>query len=93
MSDVIQFPGTKSEIELKHTHYTKDNNDRFGVAMKTNEIQISQAEQENFILATLGNQKLMSREKLAEFLWVAAYMLDSEQRHLPDVDLIGLNYE
>lgn len=91
MSDVIQFPVAKDD--LKHTHYTKGEKDRIGVALKTNEIQIEQVEMDNFLLATLGNQKLMSREKLAEFLWVAAFMVDSERRHLPEVDLVGINYE
>lgn len=90
MSNVIPLNRMSESFdgkELKHTSYT-DNEGDLGVSSLGREISICRLNDNDFLV---GND-LMSREALAEFLWVAATFVDSEKRHHPELDLIGCDY-
>lgn len=55
-------------------------------------LQINKISKDEFEVIGSGKSVLYKREELAEFLWVAAIFLDSEQRHYPKVDLVGCDY-
>ena len=44
-----------------------------------------------FMVSMRGQSEAVSREELAELLWMAAYMLDSEQRWCGS-EYVGMNY-
>ena len=88
---IIKFPSNDEleyvENELRHTSYT-DNEGDLGVCALGREIAICELNKSEFLVG----DKLISREALAEFLWVAAIFVDSEKRHYPAVDLVGCDY-
>ena len=86
---IIKFPSKEEldDVELKHTSYT-DNGGDLGVSTLGREIAICELNKLEFLIG----DKLISREALAEFLWVAAIFVDSEKRYYPEVDLVGCNY-
>ena len=86
---IIKFPSKEEldDVELKHTSYT-DNEGDLGVSTLGREIAICELNKLEFLIG----DKLISREALAEFLWVAAIFVDSEKRYYPEVDLVGCNY-
>lgn len=88
---IIKFP-SKEELEetgeeLNHTSYTDCEGD-LGVSSLGRELAIARLNKDDFLVGT----QVMSREALAEFLWVAATFVDSEKRYFPDLDLIGCDY-
>jgi hypothetical protein len=91
MSNIIKFPDKESEFE--HISYTEGvDDDSIGLAMLDKSIGLARINDSEFAFAMGEDAQVYSREELAEFLWVAAYLLDSEQRHLPKLDLIGCDY-
>ena len=44
-----------------------------------------------FMVSMQGQSEVISRDELSEFLWMAAYMLDSEQRWCPK-EMPAINY-
>jgi len=83
MGDIISFP----EKDLEYTSYT-DNEGDLGVCSLGREISIARLNDNEFLVG----DKLMNREALAEFLWVAAIFVDSEKRYYPDLNLVGCDY-
>lgn len=90
MSDIIKFPDQSDE--LKFTAYTIGDDGYFGVVTKSGEIEISQLNKNEFVVATPFGSNVHNREQLAELIWLAAILLDSEERFRPDVELIGCDY-
>lgn len=88
---IIKFPTdaelVETENELKHTSYIDVEGD-LGVSTLGREFAISELNKNEFLIG----DKLISREALAEFLWVAAIFVDSEKRFHPNIDLVGCNY-
>ena len=95
MGEVIDFPSN----ELKHCGYYDFEGSDSGVSVSMLDeslamvsigdglsIQVISDEGHSIALA-------FSREELAEFLHVASCLIDSEQRFMPRVDLIGKNYD
>jgi len=87
MDNIIKLDLSADGKELKHTSYT-DNEGDLGVSALGREIAICELNKNEFVVG----DKLISREALAEFLWVAAIFVDSEKRYHPDIDLVGCNY-
>jgi len=46
----------------------------------------------SFMISLYGGETYLNRQELAEFLWMAAYMVDSEQRWCPR-ELPAINYD
>jgi len=90
MNNIIQFPTDREEF--KHATYTKDG-DSLGVAKLDRKIEIVRLNNSEFALITDQGSTVHSRESLSEFLWIAAYFLDSEQRNLPGSKIIGCDYK
>lgn len=89
MSNIIQFSIVNSE--LKEVRYTELYGD-FGVGTKDQRLDIYKLGRDEFVVEA-GKEKLtFDRESLAEFLWVAALFIDSEQKWLPKVEFIGCDY-
>ncbi len=77
------------EPEFDGCIYTTDENGSIGVRSITLDMEIYQDEN-GYRLTSNGDIK--ERKELAEFLWVAAILLDSEERYKPDADMAGHNY-
>ena len=94
MRNVIKFPdvGTIGD-ELKHCSYTEGVDDSsIGIATLDKRIGISRLNDKEFILVTQNDEQVFDREQLAEFLNVASLLIDSENRYMPEIDLIGCDY-
>jgi len=76
--------------ELKHCSYYEM--DGIGVAMLDKSVMVLPLNSNEFELTLGQKSKVYKRAELAEFLKVAGMLIDSEDRFLPDVELIGLNY-
>lgn len=91
MNKIINFPSggevVPKEDEFKHVSYTDCEGD-LGVSSSGRELAIARLNKDDFLVGT----QVMSREALAEFLWIAATFVDSEKRYFPDLDLIGCDY-
>lgn len=91
MSNVIKFPVIFDE--LKHCSYTAGQyDDDLGISTLDRSLGICRINDSQFIVITENDEIVMNREQLAEFLHVASILVDSEQRFLPEIDLIGCNY-
>ena len=91
MGDVIKFPEIGDE--LKHCSYTAGQyDDDLGISTLDRRIGICRINDSQFIVITENDEIVMKREQLAEFLHVASILVDSEQRHLPEIDLICCDY-
>ena len=93
MDNIIEFRAKSKEIDgdLVSVSYTDNNND-LGIATLDRKIGIARVNDDDFIFITPDGEQYHDRAGLAEFLWVAATLLDSKQKHHPDVDLIGCDY-
>ena len=87
MSNVVSlFP------DFSHCEYF-DERGQVGVKLKDSDLAITPMDS-SVIKVTLGGLSgAFTRAELAEFLHVAACLLDSEYRYLPDMDMAGMNYE
>jgi len=65
-----------------------------GIENGRHTIQIIKSITNDNVFSILVNNELttQTREELAEFLWAAAYLLDSEKRHEPKGEIVGINY-
>jgi hypothetical protein len=88
MSNVVSLFGD----DLKHCSYYEKNDD-IGVAMLDSSIIIVPLNAKEFEVTIKDTSTLFSRAELAEFLHVASVLVDSEQRHLPKIELVGRNYK
>jgi len=82
--NIINF---KVSDDLKNVTYTNNNGD-LGVRSLSEDLSIAKLNSSEFLI----NDKLIDRETLAEFLWVAATFVDSEEKWRPNLELIGGNY-
>ena len=80
------------EIEFVNIDYFMQEGS-FGLTMKDLTLELYDTGDNEFCINALKSSQIIDRKKLAEFLWVAATLLDSEERYRPDVDLVGVNYE
>jgi hypothetical protein len=91
MGNIIDFPDHQNS-ELKHTTYTEGDGD-MGVSTLDQNIEIVRLNDSEFVVMTPNGSTVHSRDRLSEFLWVAAIFLDSEKRNLPAAEeLIGCDY-
>jgi len=84
VGNVVEF---KSNDEFKHVSYI-DNEGDLGVCSLDRKISIARLNNNEFLVG----DKLIDRETLAEFLWVAATFVDSKEKWRPNLDLIGSDY-
>ena len=78
--------------ELKHCSYY-ELDDEIGVAMLDKSIIVLPLNFKEFEFVLNGESHVFKRKELAEFLHVAALLVDSEQRYVPEIDLLGHNYK
>jgi hypothetical protein len=89
MSEVISFP--TSEDDLKYTSYT-DNDGDLGVGTIDSGIQVIRLNDSDFAIVTPDGTQVHNRKSLAEFLWLAAVFMDSQERHRPDGECVACDY-
>jgi len=70
--------------------YTTYDDGSIGVVNKTTKMKMCSSGEGFFIYVDKGG--LINRKEMAEFLWMSAYMLDSEGRYKFD-KYVGLNYK
>ena len=79
--------------ELKYCQYS-ENNHQIGVHTNQGNDWLGIEMYGGKMLVSLGCERVvMSREALTEFLHVAKTLVDSEDRFVPKVELIGFSYE
>ena len=89
MSNVINL----FRNELKHCSYYEKNNE-IGVATLDKTLMVIPLNVDEFeVVINNLDSYVFDRNELAEFLHVAAICVDSEQRHLPEIELVGHNYK
>lgn len=88
MSNVIKFPERKESDLFRYLVEDR----RIDISNMDGSIVINAFGDES-TLELNGLAEITNREALAQFLWAAAYYLDSEQRYMPDGDLIGISYD
>ena len=66
--------------------------DGIGLAMLDKSLIVLPLNDNEFEVTLGDSSNVYKREELAEFIKVAGVLLDSEDRWLPDIDLIGLDY-
>lgn len=88
MSNVIKvdFKG-----EDEKNGYSMDGAGVAGVINKTTNMELWEHEKGLFEIHKHESTPSLSRKEMAEFLWMAAYLLDSEGRYKFD-EYVGLNY-
>lgn len=88
MSNVINVEFSKEEENAYKMHG--------GVLRATENIAsgatIGVMAEDAFTISIQDKMAVMPRKEMAEFLWMAAYMVDSEQRWAKD-EYVGLNYK
>lgn len=82
-----------NEEDLKHCSYFTDEFDALGLAMKDGSLSIRPLNSKTIEVSFCDNFRVFERSEIAEFLKVAAIFVDSEDRYLPELDLIGMNYD
>lgn len=87
MGEVIQL----KEKDLERTSYI-DNEGDIGVSTRDRLIGVDRLNDNEFLLITPCGSQVHSRASLAEFLWVSATLLDSEEKWRPEMDLVGCDY-
>jgi len=91
MSNVINL--FNSEGDLNNCSYFSDEYDAIGLTMRDRSLSVRPLSATT-VEVMLGKEYwAFQRGELAEFLKVAAILVDSEDRWLPEVELIGMNYE
>ena len=80
----------KSGIEFDGCEYTIDEDANFGVRALSKDMELYK-DKNGFHLKSKGGRK--ERQALAEFLWVAVTLIDSEEKYKPDMDMIGIDYK
>ena len=89
MTNVIKFPERKDNDNDKF-EYFETNNGGLGIQFIEGSLPMGPSFKGDGYIFDGG---LYGREELAQFLWAAAYYLDSEQRYMPEGELVGINYE
>lgn len=92
MTNVIKFP-EREDSDL--FQYFKDSDGVLGVQDFAADLWIRKHYKGDSDRFTLNSAIDIThrRRDLAQFLWAAAYYIDSEQRYMPEGELIGINYE
>ena len=88
MGDVVNFD--RSDL-VSCSYY--DLGGDFGVTMRDRSMQIVRLNKDEFEFGAFGESQVFKRAELAEFLQVATIFIDSENKYLPNADLIGSNYD
>jgi hypothetical protein len=90
MGNVIPF----KKKELKHCSYYKLGDEQsLGLETADGSLSIAPLDCDEFEFCAHGNTQIYTREELAEFLQVAAILIDSQRKWLPELELIGMNYD
>lgn len=87
MSNVIKVDFTEEEESVYKIH---DGVLR-AVENKASGAAIGSMTPRTFTIGLEGKMAVMDRKEMAEFLWMAAYMVDSERRWCKD-KYVGINY-
>jgi hypothetical protein len=87
MKDNIVNVDFKKKVE----NSTYDIHDGHLLAIKNSNVTVGSMTPNTFMISIADKMEVFSREGLSEFLWMAAYMVDSEQRWCPD-ELPAINY-
>ena len=90
MSENIINLFKKEDEELKYCSYYEL--DGIGLSMLDKSLILLPLNGNEIELSLGDSSNVYSRKELAEFVKVASVLLDSEDRFLPKLDLIGLNY-
>lgn len=85
--NVIDFPSLS-----ENNSYSIADGD-IGVFNKANNIELIGSRGEFALIDEFGGIEFTDRKDLAEFLWMCASLVDSEERYRPQGELIGANYE
>ena len=91
MTNVIPI---KSD-EFKHCSYI-DSDGQIGIAMLNNNLTIEPINTKEFVVTMLDDPLMFitfNREELAEFIHVAKILIDSQDKWLPDFEMVGINYD
>ena len=89
MGDVVEFPG---DSEFSHVSYTAEEGGETGLSMLDRSLGMAFLNDTQVVIITPDGTNVVNRVELAEFAWVLAYFLDSQQKMLPRGDLIGRDY-
>jgi hypothetical protein len=78
----------KTGIDFYDCGYTVDDIGNIGVRSSLKDIELFKDEYGWHLKSNGGSKSIAS---LAEFLWVAATLIDGEGKHKPDVEMVGYN--
>ena len=81
----------KGDDELKSCGYYEL--DGIGLAMLDKSLIVLPLNMDEFEVTLGDSSNVYKREELAEFIKVAGVLLDSEDRYLPSLELIGMDYK
>lgn len=82
---------SKDDDELKSCGYYEL--DGIGLAMLDKSLIVLPLNMDEFEVTLGDSSNVYKREELAEFIKVAGVLLDSEDRYLPKLELIGMDYK
>ncbi len=82
---------SENNEELKGCGYYEV--DGIGLAMLDKSLIVLSLNMDDFEVTLGDSSYVYKRHELSEFLKVAAILVDSEDRFLPELDLIGMNYK
>ena len=87
MGEVLQFP----DSDFKHCSYVDIHGD-LGICSKDRSVVVTRLNDEDFEISTPDGTHVYKRAALAEFLWLAAVFIDSQEKFRPDGKGIGCDY-
>lgn len=82
MSKIIDFQQFKENAEEPESWGYKDLDGEIGIGSKYIDIELYRKNADVVYIELLGEMEQVDRKGLAEFLWAAAYFLDSDQEWL-----------
>lgn len=86
--NIIPFP--EQEKDFEYCGYA-EYGDQIGVAMRDWSLQFVPLNSREILVRLCDNDLIFRREELAELLWAAAFLLDSQEEQLAE-EYVGLDY-
>ena len=80
------------EKDLVNCSYYELDDGGIGISMRDKSLMVLPLNNYEIEVVLGDETKVFNRRELAEFIKVASVLIDSENRFMPDMDLIGLNY-
>lgn len=80
------------EKDLISCSYFELEGGEMGLSMRDKSLMILPLNKFEFEVVLGDESKVYTRAEIAEFLKVAAIFVDSEDKYMPDMDLIGFEY-